>query len=115
MAAVQPKAVPPLDPPQVSSSTAPTQPLLVWADLASVSADQFEALMTRYGTVVAVRSRVWLLQSRADSAALRNALSRRLTGADALMIVHAPLDQAAWFNLDSAAERRLRELWSGGV
>jgi hypothetical protein len=29
------------------------------------------------------------------------------------MIIHAPLDQAAWFNLDSAAERRLRLVWGG--
>jgi len=87
---------------------------VVWADLASLSANQFEALMGRYGAVIAIRPAVWLVQARCDAAALRNALSRRLTGADALMIIHAPLDQAAWFNLDSAAERRLRQVWGGG-
>jgi hypothetical protein len=115
----QPKPTPTLarearpDPTQVSPSAAPTRPLLVWADLESLSADQFEALLARYGAVVAIRPPVWLVQARCDAAALRNALSRRLTGADALIIVHAPLEQAAWFNLDSAAERGLRQVWGG--
>jgi hypothetical protein len=87
--------------------------LLVWADPVSLGLDQFEALISRYGVVVPIRPGVWLLQARCDAAALRNALSRRLTGADSLMIVHAPLDRAAWFNLDSAAERRLRQVWGG--
>jgi len=101
-------------PRQLSPSAAPTRPLLVWADLESLSGAQFEALLARYGAVVAIRPPVWLVQARCDAAALRNALSRRLTGADALMIIHAPLDQAAWFNLDTAAERQLRQLWGGG-
>jgi hypothetical protein len=88
---------------------------LVWAELVSVIADQFEAMIARYGMVVAIRPTVWLLQARCDPAALRNALSRRLTGADALMVVHAPLDQAAWFNLDSSAERKVREVWGAGT
>jgi len=90
------------------------RPLLVWADLASLGAGPFQALLARYGEVVAIRPTVWLVQARCDAAHLRNALSRRLTGADALMIVHAPLDHAAWFNLDTAAERRLRQVWGGG-
>jgi hypothetical protein len=110
---VQPTPEPKLHKPQVSPSAAPTRPLLVWAELVSLSADQFEALLARHGAVVAIRPTVWLVQARRDPAALRNVLSRRLTGADALMIVHAPLDQAAWFNLDSAAERKLRQVWGG--
>jgi hypothetical protein len=103
--AAQPVAAPSLDPAPVASSAAPLRPFLVWADLASLSAEQFEALLTRYGAMVAIRPGLWLLQGPLAAAALRNALSRRLTGADALMIVHAPLDQAAWFNLDSAERR----------
>jgi hypothetical protein len=108
-----PAPAPKLDSPQPSPSAAPTRPLLVWADLASLGPDHFEALISRYGAVVPIRPGVWLLQARCDAAALRNALSRRLTGHDSLIIVHAPLDQAAWFNLDSAAERRLRQVWGG--
>ncbi len=111
-----PKATlePRLDALEPSETEAALRPLLVWADLASLSADQFQALLSRHGAVVVIRPTIWLLQARCNAAALRNALSRRLTGADALMIVYAPLDQAAWFNLDSDAERRLRQLWSGG-
>jgi hypothetical protein len=111
--ATKPEPAPTPDAPQPSPSTAPTRPLLVWADLSGLSPDQFEGLLARYGVVVAIRPAVWLVQARCNAAALRNALSRRLTGHDALMIVHAPLDQAAWFNLDSAAERRLRQVWGG--
>jgi len=110
----EPKPAPRPDPPQPAPAAAPTRPLLVWADLVSVRVDQFEALVARYGAAVAIRPTLWLVQARCDAAALRNALSRRLTGADALMIVHAPLDQTAWFNLDSAAERTLRQVWGGG-
>jgi hypothetical protein len=102
-----------LEPSQPSASTAPRRPLLVWADLASLRADQFEALISCYGAVVAIRPGLWLVQAPLPASALRNALSHRLTGADALMILHAPLAQAAWFNLDSAAERRLRQVWGG--
>jgi len=101
-------------PPEPSASAAPARPLVVWAELASLAPAQFETLLARYGAVVAIRPTVWLVQARCDAAALRNALSRRLTGADALMIVHAPLEQAAWFNLDSEAERGLRQVWGGG-
>jgi hypothetical protein len=99
--------------PEPKASAAAARPLLVWAELASLSADQFEGLLARHGTLVAIRPTIWLVQAGLDPAALRNAISRRLTGADALMIIHAPLDQAAWFNLDSAAERRLRQVWGG--
>jgi hypothetical protein len=99
--------------PEPEASAAPARPLLVWAELASLTADQFESLLARHGTAVAIRPTIWLVQAGLDPAALRNAISRRLTGADALMIIHAPLDQAAWFNLDSAAERRLRQVWGG--
>jgi len=112
--ATNPTPSPRLDTPQPAPSPAPTRPLLVWADLASLSVDRFETLIARYGVLVPIRPGVWLVQARCDAAALRNALSRRLTGADALVIVHAPLDQAAWFNLDSAAERTLRQVWGGG-
>jgi hypothetical protein len=109
-----PAAISKPDRPRPSTSGASSRPLVVWADLASLGADAFQALLCRYGEVVAIRPTVWLVQARCDPAHLRNALSRRLTGADALMIVHAPLDHAAWFNLDTAAERRLRQLWGGG-
>jgi hypothetical protein len=29
------------------------------------------------------------------------------------LVVEASLEQAAWFNLDGAEERRLRALWAG--
>jgi hypothetical protein len=42
---------------------------------------------------------------------LRNALSRRLRDGDALLVVEAPLERTAWFNLDQVSEQDLRRLW----
>jgi hypothetical protein len=45
------------------------------------------------------------------AAGFRNVLSRRFRAGDTLLVVEAGLEQAAWFNLDQAEERRLRALW----
>ena len=59
-----------------------------------------------------IRPGVWLLRAAMTPSALRNALSRRLGAADVLLVVEAPLAQAAWFNLDGEADRALRSLWA---
>ncbi len=86
--------------------------LLVWAQLAHPQG--FEAALGAYGPTVRVEKELWLLRARIGSAALRNALSRRLEADDMLMVVEAPLNQAAWFNLDDSVDRALRQLWLGG-
>ncbi len=90
-----------------------TRPMLVFAALASLPASRFEAALAAYGEHRAVQPGVWLVRARLGPAALRNALSRRLRGEDALLVVEAPLDQTAWFNLPPPAERDLRRVWSG--
>ncbi len=85
--------------------------LLVWASLASVTASAFEAVLGAYGPCAAIRPGLWLVQARLGPAPLRNALSRRLRDGDALLVVEAPLERAAWFNLDQVSEQELRRLW----
>jgi hypothetical protein len=86
--------------------------LVVWADLKSLSAESFEALLKACGSVALIRPGLWLLKARQNPAAVRNSLSRRLGAADAMMVLEAPLDRAAWFNL-GGGERALRHLWAG--
>ncbi|MGC1300986.1 MAG: hypothetical protein WA840_01320, partial [Caulobacteraceae bacterium] len=85
--------------------------LLVWAFLSSGPVAAFEAALGGYGACVAIRPGLWLVQARMGPASLRNALSRRLRGGDTLLVVEAPLEQAAWFNLDQVSEQDLRRLW----
>lgn len=90
----------------------PARALVVWTELKSLSPQAFEGLLSGVGPVVAIRPGLWLVRSRHGATALRNALSRRLRGDDALLVLETPLEKAAWFNLDGAG-RELRHLWAG--
>ena len=98
---------------RAATAEAPLRALLVWADLTSLDAAAFEAALAGQGMFVGVRPGVWLVRAAGDAATLRNALSRTLTGEDALLVVEAPVERAAWFNLDHEAEWNLRDLWGG--
>lgn len=120
-APVQPSPVPESHAPAAPAMPAPAapaaslvRPLLVWAALESLSVIRFEAALAVYGPFQAIRPGLWLVRAVMGAAPLRNALSRRLRSDDALLVVEAPLSGAAWFNLDGAAERSLRQLWGAG-
>ena len=87
------------------------RPLLVWAALSVQSTAAFHAALAATGAGVTIRPGLWLVRARIGASALRNQLSRTLSGADALLVVEVPLEQAAWFNLDPARDRELRRLW----
>jgi hypothetical protein len=89
------------------------RPLLVFAALASLEEPAFEAALAIHGPYVRIAAGLWLVKARLGPAALRNALSRRLRADDTLLVAEAPLDRAAWFNLDLAEERKLRTFWAG--
>ena len=57
---------------------------------------------------------LWLVRAKLGPAGLRNALTRRLESEDCVMVIAAPLNQAAWFNLDGETDRTLRQLWMSG-
>ncbi len=89
----------------------PLRALLVWAQLSGPVAKDFGTALGGFGPTLAIRPGLWLVQARTGAANLRNLLSRRLGAEDALLVVEAPLDHAAWFNLDPARDRELRKLW----
>ena len=90
---------------------AEARPLLVWASLRSQRPERFEALLGSFGAFVRVGPGLWLVRARVGPSALRNAMTRRLDSSDSLMVVDAPQDQAAWFNIDGETDRMLRQLW----
>ncbi len=106
-AQAQPRAAAP-----EAAPLAEARALLVCATLASLTAERFEAALAIFGEAEPVRPGVWLLRAAITPSALRNALSRRLSGDDLLLVVEATLAQAAWFNIEGEADRRLRSLWA---
>ncbi len=98
--------------PAVLADAGPARPVLVWAQLSAASAPNFLAILGAAGPGVTIRPGLWLVQARTNAATLRNLLSRRLSDADALLVIEAPLEQVAWFNLEPARDRELRRLWS---
>ena len=98
--------------PAILADAGPARPVLVWAQLSASSAPNFLAILGAAGPGVTIRPGLWLVQARTNAATLRNVLSRRLGEADALLVIEAPLEQVAWFNLDPARDRELRRLWS---
>jgi len=95
---------------KAAEPAAQPRPLLVWAVLTG-RVEPFEAVLAAHGPFVRVGPDLWLVRARLGPAPLRNALSRRLTPADRLMVVEAPLAQAAWFNVEGETDRALRQLW----
>jgi hypothetical protein len=87
------------------------RPLLVFAGFRDGDAATFEAALANHGPYERVSRGVWLVRARMGAAGFRNVLSRRFRAGDTLLVVEAGLEQAAWFNLDQAEERRLRALW----
>lgn len=114
-APAQPRAAPspaaPLQAPEAPAD-GPRRPVLVLAEIGEASAPGFHAALAAMGPGVTIRPGLWLVLSGEGAAALRNRLSRRLGAADTLLVVEAPLEQAAWFNLEPARDRELRRLWS---
>jgi hypothetical protein len=90
----------------------PARALMVWVGLKSQRAERFEQLIAAHGPFVRIGADLWLVRTRMAPPALRNALSRRLEATDTLMVMEAPLDQVAWFNLDGDTDRTLRQIWS---
>jgi hypothetical protein len=108
----EPSTVEPAPETPTPAQSGPLRPLLVWAELSEETMRAFPAALAAFGPGVGVRPGLWLIQARMGAAALRNLLSRRLGASDALMVVEAPLDQVAWFNVEPVRDRELRRLWS---
>ncbi len=110
--ALEREAEPARPAPAMLADAGPVRPVLVWAQLSAASAPNFLAILGAAGPGVTIRPGLWLVQARTNAATLRNLLSRRLGDADALLVIEAPLEQVAWFNLEPARDRELRRLWS---
>lgn len=108
------QAAPVQDAPQtvvVPAAAGADRPLLVWASVGPAGLEPFEQLLAIHGPHVRLGPGLWLVRARMPAAGLRNALTRRLRGAEALLVVEAAMTDAAWFNLDGEVDRAARGLW----
>lgn len=101
-------------PVEAQPAIAAQRALIVWAELSAPELESFEQMLGAHGPMAALGPGLWLVRARLGASALRNALTRRLSREDSLLVIEAPLEQAAWFNLAGGDEPALRRLWLSG-
>lgn len=85
---------------------------VIIADLKSSSIAALEEEIARLGPTHCFMPQAWVLSSEASINVVRNTLVRKLGKLDALFIVDAVHDKAAWFNFGPESDSRIRRMWS---
>jgi len=84
---------------------------VVIADMKSRSISGLEEEIFKCGQATSIMPQAWLLSSEMSINAIRNALVQRLGRIDALFIIDASRNKAAWFNYGPEADSRIRRVW----
>ncbi|HKY17862.1 MAG TPA: DUF4339 domain-containing protein [Rhizomicrobium sp.] len=85
---------------------------VIVAEMKSGSTTGLEEEIFSLGSAHAVGPNAWILSSEASINAIRMALVQKLGKFDALFIVDAAHDKAAWFNFGPETESRIRKMWT---
>jgi hypothetical protein len=85
---------------------------VIIADLKSSSTTGLEEEIFSLGTAHRFMPQAWVLSSESPINVVRTALVRKLGKLDALFIVDAVHDKAAWFNFGPESDARIRRMWS---
>lgn len=85
---------------------------VIVADLKSSSTTALEEEIFSLGTAHRFMPQAWVLASESSINVVRTALVRKLGKLDALFIVDAAHDKAAWFNFGPETDARIRRMWS---
>ena len=86
--------------------------VLVVADMKSRSINGLEEEIYKLGQACPILPQVWLLRTDQSINTVRNLLVQQLGKLDALFVVDATNNKAAWFNFGPEADARIRRLWS---
>lgn len=86
--------------------------VVIIADMKSRSIQGVEEEIHKMGSAYPLLPQVWLLISELSVNAIRNLLTPQLGKLDALFVLDATHDKAAWFNFGPEADTRIRKLWS---
>jgi len=95
-----------------SESVSQLSHLIIIADMKSRSISRLEEEILKFGQACPVFPQVWLLSTEASVSAIRNQLIQQLGKQDALLVIDATRDKAAWFNFGPEMDARIRRLWS---
>lgn len=85
---------------------------VIIADLKSSSTTALEEEIFSLGSAHRFMQQAWVLSSESPINVVRTALVRKLGKTDALFIVDAAHDKAAWFNFGPESDARIRRMWS---
>ncbi len=85
--------------------------ILIMADMKSRSINGLEEAIYSLGSAFPVLPQIWLLTTNESVNGIRNLLIQKLGKIDALFIVDATHDKAAWFNFGPEPEARIRRIW----
>lgn len=96
---------------QPEASTGPSHFVII-ADMKSRSIAGLEEEIFNMGPAHRFMPQAWVLTSEASLNTIRNRLVQKLGKIDALFIVDAARDKAAWFNFGPENDSRVRRMWS---
>jgi hypothetical protein len=85
---------------------------IIITDMKSRSIQGVEEEIYKMGSAYSLLPQVWLLISDMSVNAIRNLLTPQLGKLDALFVLDATHDKAAWFNFGPEADTRIRKLWA---
>jgi len=85
---------------------------VIITDMKSRSIQGVEEEIYKMGSAYPLLPQVWLLISELSVNAIRNLLTPQLGKLDALFVLDATHDKAAWFNFGPEADTRIRKLWA---
>lgn len=98
--------------PKEAETDAGPSHFVIIADLKSSSTTGLEEEIFKLGTAHRFMPQAWVLSSESSINVVRTALVRKLGKLDALFIVDAAHDKAAWFNFGPETDSRIRRMWS---
>lgn len=84
---------------------------VVMAEIRSGKGMEFLRMLQGLGQVERIGDSLWLLQAAASAEDIRNVLSQPLSADDRLFILDSFENRTAWFNIGSAMDKRIRDLW----
>jgi len=97
--------------PEPETESGPSHFVII-ADLKSSSTTGLEEEIFKLGTAHRFMPQAWVLSSESSINVVRTALVRKVGKLDALFIVDAAHDKAAWFNFGPESDSRIRRMWS---
>jgi hypothetical protein len=89
-----------------------TSHVIIIADMKSRSLEGLEEEIYKLGPAVAFLPQVWLLSTDQSVNAIRNVLVQQLGKLDAIFVIDATHDKAAWFNFGPETDARIRRNWT---